>query len=274
MFEGISKKTSHDIWYRVQGDGIPVLFIMGFGMRGLAWERQVASLKGDHECAYFDHAGLGASGGISRHRLTMEDMANDALGVMDTLGWESAHIVGISMGGMIAQHVAVKAYSRVRTLTLAATTAGGFLDVLPPARGLKLFLQSSSVSGMEAASVLSRLLFSQEFLEREPGLARELLQGDFGGAPPRATQMAHMHAVTNHNIARRLGVLRNTPTMIIKPTKDVLVAPQQCDRLHRLIPRSTLHEISAGHGVAREAADEFNALIRAHMAAGEARRVA
>ncbi|MEZ4462382.1 MAG: alpha/beta hydrolase [bacterium] len=253
MREDFSQRTAHRIWHRVQGEGVPVLFIMGFGMRGQVWERQVASLMSDHECVYFDHAGLGNSGPISTRRLTMATMADDALGILDTLGWETAHVVGISMGGMIAQHLAVRAHARLRSLTLAATTPGGFPHVVPPLRGLRLFAKANGARGAEAVNALAELLFSPEFIRREPDLAMELLREDFSGQqPPRETRLAHLHAVTHHNIASRLEVLRRVPTMIIKPTQDVLVSPKQCDRLHRLIPHSVLHEIPAGHGVTRE----------------------
>ncbi len=262
-----SDATDHRIWYRRQGDTGPrVLFVMGFAMRGLAWERQVAGLKADHECVYFDHAGLGHSGPISKRRLKMDDMADDVLGLMDTLGWDDAHLVGISMGGMIAQHVALRAQDRLRSLTLAATTAGGFPHFVPPAQGLKLFLAANGSQAGDRVDALGRLLFSDAFLKANPDLSRTLIGEDFAGTePPKATRLAHLHAVLNHSTAKRLHELSSLPTLIVKPTHDVLVSPQQCDRLSRLIPNSTLHEVNAAHGLTREIAEEFNSLLRDHI---------
>ncbi len=260
-----STSTDHRIWYKKQGESGPrVLFVMGFAMRGHAWERQVAGLKEDHQCVYFDHAGLGHSGPVSTRRLKMDDMASDVLGLMDTLGWDDAHLVGISMGGMIAQHVALRAQDRLKSLTLAATTAGGFPHVIPPIKGLKLFLAANG--SKDKVDALGRLLFSTPFLKANPELSRTLIGEDFaGGEPPKATRLAHLHAVFNHNTANRLHELSGLPTVIIKPTHDVLVSPEQCERLGRLIPNATLHEVNAAHGLTREIAAEFNALLRDHI---------
>jgi pimeloyl-ACP methyl ester carboxylesterase len=132
----------------VQGppDGEPVLLIMGLGMQWLAWpDELVADLvaRGHRVVRFdnrdaglsdgFDHLGMpGMVGAMLRHTLhlpvaspyTLRDMADDAVGVLDALGIAAAHVCGASMGGMIAQHLAVHHASRVKSLTLVMTTSG------------------------------------------------------------------------------------------------------------------------------------------------------
>lgn len=270
MREGFSESTGRKIWYRVQGESGPrVVFVMGFAMRGHVWERQVQALKSEFQCVYFDHAGLGNSGSLGSRRLGMADMAADVLGLMDRLGWEDAHVVGISMGGMIAQHVALSAPGRLRTLTLAATTAGGLAHVVPPLEGLKLFLAANRAKGEARAEVLGRLLFSPEFWNENRDLAMATLAEDFVGVePPRTTRFAHLQAVLRHDVSRQLSGLGGMPTLVVKPMHDVLISPSQCDRLAGLIPGARLVEVDAAHGVTREAPELFNRLLVEHFGQG------
>ncbi|TFH26933.1 MAG: alpha/beta hydrolase, partial [Myxococcales bacterium] len=90
--------TAPRMSYQLFGEGgPPVLFIMGFGMPGAVWGPQVDELKGDHRCCHYDNLGVGLSdrGPLLR---TVPAMAEDAVRVLDTLSWNQAHIVGVSMG--------------------------------------------------------------------------------------------------------------------------------------------------------------------------------
>src|SRR3954471_8301499 len=92
--------TSPRLAYHVEGAaGPPVLLVMGFGMSGVVWRPQVGALRAEHRVAFYDHLGLGDSD-PAPPRPTMATMAGDALRVLDALDWPSAHVVGVSMGGM------------------------------------------------------------------------------------------------------------------------------------------------------------------------------
>src|SRR4051812_11451412 len=89
------------IAYDVSGSGPPVLFIQGVGAQGAAWQPQTEALSAKFTCATFDNRGLGRSVPTGSVPLTVEQLADDARAVMDALGWQSAHVVGHSLGGLI-----------------------------------------------------------------------------------------------------------------------------------------------------------------------------
>ncbi|MCA9537524.1 MAG: alpha/beta fold hydrolase, partial [Myxococcales bacterium] len=128
-----------ELAYEVAGAaGSPVLLIMGFSVPGRAWSGQVPALAERHRVAWFDNRGVGntqARPGWYSMRL----LADDARRLLDHLDWPTAHIVGVSMGGMIAQELAVTVPDRVRSLTLIATHAGGVRARTPTWRGLMRF---------------------------------------------------------------------------------------------------------------------------------------
>jgi len=261
--------SRHRIRYECAGTrGSPVMLIMGFGMPGSAWRHQVPSLSRAHRVCWFDHAGVGDSGPIASARLRMSDLADDVLELLDTLGWERAHVVGISMGGMIAQHLALQAPSRVRSLTLAATHAGGLRHAVPPLRGIQLFAQANLARGRDRFDALARLLYSDSFLETHGARALEMLQRDFARPPSRRVRLAHMHAIARHRTADQLHELASLETLIVRPGQDVLIDPRQSDRLLRLIPGARMVRFDdSGHGVTRQCAGRFNELALEHFAA-------
>ena len=113
-----------ELSYWVRGAGAPVLFIQGVGVHGSGWTPQIDALADRCQCTTFDNRGLG----LSQPRgcaITVEQMADDAAAVMDAVGWQSAHIVGHSLGGLVALHLALSARARVRSLSLLCTFARG-----------------------------------------------------------------------------------------------------------------------------------------------------
>ncbi|GAA0392228.1 alpha/beta hydrolase [Acrocarpospora corrugata] len=127
-----------DIEYEVFGTGRPLLLIMGLGMQMVAWDEEFIGLlvAEGHQVVRFDNRDMGLSthvdepadllaalgGDAAAVPYTLEDMAADTAGLMDTLGWASAHVVGASMGGMVAQTLALAAPARVRSLTSIMST--------------------------------------------------------------------------------------------------------------------------------------------------------
>lgn len=265
----------HRIWYDTAGEsGPPVLLIMGFTMRGTAWRWQIDELSRHHRVAWFDHAGLGESGPLAVRRLRMQHLAQDALSVVDDLGWDDAHVVGLSMGGMIAQHIGLDHRERVRSLTLAATHPGGLRTAIPPLGGLRAFLQiRRAASREERLEALATLLLGRDFREREPERVREILMSDFTQPPPVSTTLAQMHAIARHRTAHRLRELSDLDVMIVRPGEDQLIDPAESDRLYSLLPDARMLRFDdSGHAVTRQYAEEFNEALLRHFATAEEKR--
>jgi pimeloyl-ACP methyl ester carboxylesterase len=110
------------MFYQDVGEGDPLLLIMGFGGDHLAWALQMADFAARHRVIAFDNRGVGQTDAPDEP-YTTRMMAADALGLMDALGVDSAHVLGVSMGGMIAQELVLARPERVRSLHLACTFA-------------------------------------------------------------------------------------------------------------------------------------------------------
>lgn len=256
--------------YRLTGEGSPVLLVMGFVMRGHAWRFQVPTLAEAHRVCTFDNRGVGATECRPRP-LSMRLLADDARRLMDHLGWSRAHVVGVSMGGMVAQELALRAPGRVRSLSLVATHAGGPRARLPRRRGaVQLWRARTGRSERDRGAAVTRLLFPDAFLEgADPDWLEAILREDFSLPVPARFQLSQYAAILRHDTRRRLGELR-APTLVVKPARDALIHPRESDRLHHLIPDARLLTLpGAGHGVVRQCAAELNAALLAHFARAE-----
>lgn len=259
--------------YERAGDrGSPVLLIMGYCVPGKAWRFQVPALAERHQVAFFDNRGVGDSGHPALP-WRMADMAGDALALMDHLQWPRAHIVGVSMGGMIAQELALARPDRVRSLSLIATHAGGLGAQLPTWPGLVRFAGTSVGSRASQLSRLKRLLFPPEFLEScDQAWLDDVMAHDFGRPIAPRTRRGQLVAVTLHDTAARLGRLAELDVLLIRPGRDLLVRPEQSDRLARLMPHARMVRLDeAGHGLIRQCAQQVNEALLGHFARADGR---
>ena len=254
----------HDVrlHYDLHGDGPPVLFIMGLAVPGMGWRPQVEVLRDRFTCLTFDNRGVGDSE-VTRGAYTTKQMALDALGLMDTVGWRRAHVVGISMGGMIAQELALLAPGRVRTLTLLATHGGG-RKLLPPLRTLKNFFDLQRSKDPERRLALfNRLLFTPAFVDQHRERLREGMAADLAFKPqPVQGFRGQFAACASHRTGKRLGQLRGIPTLVATGAVDQCVSPVNARLLGRWMPWARVVEIpGCAHGINVMAHAEVNRLL-------------
>lgn len=252
-------------------DGTPVLLIMGFAVRGLAWRRQVPLLAERHQVIWYDNRGVGETE-VRLRPMTMKRLAADAIGLLDHLGHETAHVVGISMGGMIAQHVALGNRSRLRSLSLIATHSGGLGAFMPTRIGAKLFLRANGRK--DPARATMELLMSPEHLAScDIDELYNDLRIEFGENMSRRGRLAQASAMLRHNTKRRLHQLSGLPTLVMQPAADRLIRSEHSARLARAIPGAKLVTVpTVGHGLLRETPELVAQALAEHFAAADASR--
>jgi pimeloyl-ACP methyl ester carboxylesterase len=204
---------------------------------------------------------------------TMASMAEDALRVLDDLGWDRAHVAGVSMGGMIAQELALRRPERCESLTLIATHAGAPVASWPTAKGMWLFLKGLFGGRRTRIRSLPRLLYPDEFLQSiDRDLLRDHMAVRLGRPPTLRTIISQLTAVWRHSTESRLAQIE-APTLLVRPGRDILIRPTQTDRLAQHIPNArVLRFDDAGHGVTFQKAEELNHALREHFAGSAAAR--
>jgi 3-oxoadipate enol-lactonase len=247
------------LYYEVHGDGEPLLCVMGLSADTLAWTLQVPAFSAGHRTVIFDNRDVGQSS-AAEGPYEIADMANDTLALADALELDSFHLLGVSMGGAIAQEVALAAPQRVRTLTLAVTFAAGGawarkLSEVWAERVRKL-------SREERVDELMLLNFSERFFEDEGAVS--WMRGMMLANPhPQAAEafIRQLDASGRHDARERLRSL-DLPTHVIGCEFDLLVPVWKSRELAELIPGARLTVLPAApHGSNVERAEEFNKAV-------------
>jgi pimeloyl-ACP methyl ester carboxylesterase len=239
-------RGTHAVHYEVHGrpGAPPLLLVMGMGFSSRAWHTLPAQLRGDFRVIQFDNRGAGRST-LPRGLYRMRDMADDAAAVLDAVGVDSAFVFGISMGGMIAQELALSHPERVRALVLGATFAGYLRSRKPSLRTGYDLLRSVLRGRGATAARAARLLVSAEHFAADPEGFTTWLRGT--EHVPARVAFRQMAAVVLHDSARRLRALR-VPTLVITGDRDRLVPPANARKLARLIQGARLLILpGAGH---------------------------
>lgn len=252
--------------YERSGSGPPLLAIMGMSGTALSWgEPFLAKLREDHEVIVYDHRGVGASTPLGAS-VTIGEMAEDAAGLLAALQIDSADILGISMGGMIAQELALKYPDRVRTLTLGCTYCGGEgSSVSAPEVIQRLTEAMMSGDRMRALRAGWEVNVSPAYAADEQAWSRFLdLASQRAVAVP--VVMAQMQACMAHDTHDRLPGL-TAPTLVIHGTLDEMLPASNGRLIAELIPGAKLEILEGvGHLFFWERAGESAEMIRSHTA--------
>ena len=244
----IAKVGDVSINYEVEGKGEPLVMIMGFGSGIEGWHYQAPFFAKRFKVVTFDNRGVGKSD-KPESLYTTVTMADDAVHLMDHLGIEKAHIMGASMGGMIAQELAINHPERVNKLVLACTYARPLLRDTDGARLTGTPSERmNSIIGLAFNKPLYRLVFGT--------LAR--LRSVPEGSPEATGIEGQSAAVMTHDTLDRLGSI-TAPTLVIVGTGDRLIDPSASELLSGKIPGAKLVKVKGGsHTFMVENRDEFN----------------
>ena len=256
------KATVDDIqlYYEDNGRGESLVLIMGLGASTLSWSEQVPTFSHEFRVIAFDNRGAGRSDKPAVP-YSVALFADDTAGLMDALGIDSAHVYGQSMGGFIAQELALRHPQRVRTLILASTSCGGRQAVVGSPENLAVIGMMNVLTPREAAEKSLSLLYSEEFIaaNREALIQRSLREAEL--RPPHDAFGRQVQAAIRHNAFDRLADIR-CPTLAITGSDDKVVPPDNSRILTERIPGAELAVLAdAGHGYLIEKAAESNAIV-------------
>ena len=257
-------RDGHSIHYETLGDPAspPLLLIMGLALSSRAWDRLPERLSDRFYVIVFDNRGTGRSARRGR-AYRMRDLADDAAAVVEALGLPSANVFGISMGGMVAQELALRHPERVRSLALGCTFASWRRSRKPKLRTmLELMLLHLGVVSPEG---ISRIVVSPGWDQQNPGAAVEWIKRAERTALRFA--FAQMLAIARHGTTERLRKLR-VPTLILTGDQDRLVPMSNSEELARAIPGAKLQVLrGAGHAFPLEQEVETISALASHFLA-------
>lgn len=259
----------------LEGDGPPLLFVQGVGVHGEGWRPQLAELSPRFACLTFDNRGLGRSRPAAKE-ISVTQMALDAFAVMDAAGFASAHVVGHSLGGLVAQQMALVARERVKSLSLMCTFAGGPASAPLTPKMLWWGLRSRlGTRPMRRRGFLHLLLAPQAIaatdLDRLAAELEPLFGHDLADLPDIAD--GQLKALARCNLARRLGELRGVPVLVLTGAHDPIAPPTAGRQLAAGIPFSRYVEVQdASHGLPITHPAQVNRLLAEHFAQSGAPR--
>ena len=252
------------LYYEIHGEGEPLFIVMGLAGDLLAWALQIPEWADRFQVVAIENRDVGRSSYADRP-YDIADMAGDALALADHLGLAEFHLLGLSMGGAIAQEIALAAPERVKTLTLVVTWGGNGRYGIESARVRNV--QFERMTPEERVDNLLLATMSEEFFANPESVAwlRNLMLASPHPQKPEGF-MRQLDACGRHEVRDRLGGL-SMPTHVIGSAHDMLVPPWKSEELAELIPGATLTMLErAPHMVNIESAERFNDAVLGWLA--------
>ena len=243
------------------GAGEPVLMITGLGLSGGAWWRTVPVLSRSLRVITFDSRGVGRSR-ARLHSYTTEAMADDAVSVLDAAGVERAHLYGFSLGGMVAQQLAIRHGDRVRSLVLGATHPGGPRAVRPGGDVIAFFGRRAGMTAEDAARASVPFNYGPRCRREHKDRIAEDIRRRLAHPFAEQAYRAQMVAAALHNCYGRLSRIE-APTLVVHGRRDRVVPVANAEILAERIPRAELRILEdAGHLYSTEQPDVDEEITR------------
>jgi 3-oxoadipate enol-lactonase len=238
-----------DINYQIQGSGSPLLVIMGLSFSLLDWGTALAALLAPYyQLILFDNRDAGQTS-QSQRNYTIQDMADDTAGLLEALNIPKAHIFGVSMGGAIAQELALRHPTKVDKLILGCTFAGGTCSEL------------GDFSPLLNGNLLD-LLFTPEYIRDNPKTLDDFLKQTQPLHSKGSALQRQMQAIATHNTCDTLDQI-TAETLVITGDRDIAIPQKNSETLDDKIPNATLEIIpEAAHAFSYSHANETAKFIR------------
>ncbi|OGE23270.1 MAG: hypothetical protein A3J42_09165 [Candidatus Dadabacteria bacterium RIFCSPHIGHO2_12_FULL_53_21] len=278
---GTVKVNGIDLYYEIHGSGEPLLMIEGLGYSAWMWYKQIPVFSKRYQVILFDNRGAGNTDKPDSE-YSIEIMADDASGLLRTLGIGPVHVLGISLGGFIAQELALRHPDLVKSLSLVSTNSGPGKRAMRNSQhvnGLfKLWgiLPGTFEMGGKASVPLGfeygvtkedriryglSLAFTPEYFRQHPEEIDRIVRWRLENPQPGYAWTRQLLAGMNFDSSGRAENI-HTPTLVINGTEDRIVTPESARELAGSIPDSRYIEIEgSGHLLFIERSDEFNETV-------------
>jgi aminoacrylate hydrolase len=246
-----------EIYYKKRGEGPPILGVMGFGLDQRYWAAQIPPLIEHNSFITFDNRGAGRSTGALV--TTIDEMANDAVRLLDHLEIEKTIVFGVSMGGAIAQRIVLDHPERVSALILGITWARPLEFMRRQTALARVVVEAGGPKALIDATLVR--MFTPRFFEMgAEAIDRLVASLDAPGAPDMMAEaglQAQLQAVDKHDALDQLPKI-DVPTLVIGARMDQMVPGFASEEIAAAIPGAKLVMFDTGHGVMIEQMQEVN----------------
>ena len=253
------------LYYEIEGDGAPLVLIPGFAAGRWIWFKQTADLSRDFRVIIFDPRGVSASDKPEGEQ-TIGLLADDIAHLLETIGVESAHIVGASFGGFVAQEFALKYPALTRKLVLCCTSFGGPNHVVPAPETLQALASTKGLNSEDRMRENLLLAFTPEYVRTHPDEVDLIVHLRATNEVPEHIYLSQLQAAMSFNVESRLAEIKS-PTLVLSGDADIIVPVQNSRNLASKIPGAQLQIIEGGsHTFFIEQAGEFNRIVTEFLA--------
>jgi len=237
-----------ELYYEIYGEGDPLIMIMGLSANLDWWPPAFLDpIKERSKIIIFDNRDAGRSENAER-AYEIKDMATDTVELMKKLNIEKAHILGISMGGMIAQEIALNYPEYVDKLILASTICGTPKSILPSKKVMaELTKEREGYTQEELIENFINLLYSDDFVKSNLDLMKDAKRRMLKAPIKADAYKRQLRAILKFNTGRRLKDIK-APTLVIHGKKDIVLPPENSEIIANLIPNAKLQYFEkSGH---------------------------
>jgi pimeloyl-ACP methyl ester carboxylesterase len=215
------KVNDINLYYEVSGQGAPLILIMGLRRNVSWWYQQIPDLSQHFRVIAFDNRGAGRSDKpVMEYSISL--FADDTAGLMKALGIQNAHVLGISMGGYIAQELAIRHPEMVRSLILGCTSPGGNRAVIMSEERMKKFTANDGLTPEEILRKDMDIYFSDDFIANQPDKVKEFIEISLRHYQPPDAFLRQFAACQKHDTVDRLHKIK-VPVLITAGDDDPLV---------------------------------------------------
>ena len=257
-------QNNRRIYYESHGEGDPLVLIRGLGSNADHWYAQVPGLSGHYRVITFDNRGIARSSDPGGP-FTIPDMAEDTVRLMNALGIEQAHVLGLSLGGMIAQEMAIRHPQRIKGLILVVTLCGGQHQVVAE-DAVREKLQRMIVEGSVDARIMALdVFFAPRTIRERPQVLQAYAEVSMKYPAGMEILQRQWEAASRHDTYDCLDRIK-APTLVLTGEEDVLIPPGNSEILAERIPGAELLVIpGGGHQIMIEQPQACNQAIIAFL---------